>query len=111
MYTFITSNQCLSIFLCDICNKYFKTKNTLDTHIKKFHQTNDNERKKKETRIICPNSECKEPLYSYAKLNIHLSQIHGFTEKVKEMKFLSILGNYCEYYLFIYFLLFPNKNH
>jgi len=80
-------------FLCDICNKSFKTKNTLDTHIKKFHQTNDNEGKKRETRMICPNSECKEPMYSYAKLNIHLSQIHGLTEKVKTMKFLSIPGN------------------
>lgn len=87
-------------FLCEICNKYFKSKNTLDTHNKKFHQTNDNEGKKKETRIICPNSECKEPMYSYAKLNIHLSQIHAFNEKVKEVEFPSILGNNCEYYLF-----------
>lgn len=88
----IHGDDCLPVnnFKCLFCNKTFKVQRTLDIHITKYHKNGDENR---ETRIICPHNECNEPLYTFSKLRVHLSEKHKISIEVKEISFSSIAGN------------------
>lgn len=81
-------------YKCDLCYKKFTTIKTLHQHTQNFHNCDNNLKEIRQTRIICPLSECEEQLYTLVKQRTHLTEKHGIEIEFEETKFDSITGNF-----------------
>ena len=65
----------LTVYNCDLCQKFFKQKGNLRTHIDKVHEVHKN--------FVCHVTGCGKSYNDSGGLKVHLLQIHGIGKTFK----------------------------
>ncbi|XP_050514458.1 uncharacterized protein LOC126889824 [Diabrotica virgifera virgifera] len=75
--------------LCHICSKIFKTRSSLNRHIKKIHKIDEPTNNMNQNHIICPLCEQDTNFNSHEKLRKHLQDLHQVSIELITFEFSS----------------------